>query len=452
MPVAGARSGTERRGASLPVATGERSFQRARTLALEAAELDPDHPTARWLAAAATDRELVRPSRSSPCANPAGAAREAQDLRACFRAPRIHSVCMVTANELMASFAERSGLVGARSQRRYLWTDAFAVCNFLALGQIDRARALVDRVHHELGRHRPDDARRGWISGLGDADGEAHPTLGGLRIGKPLPERGEGEPLDERLEWDRDGQYFHYLTKWMHALDQVARATGDERSAIWARELADTAHRRFVYGAGGRRMDCRMYWKMSVDLMRPQVASMGHHDPLDGYITCLQLDATTRRGPDLVDAIADYRSMIDPGGLATGDPLGIGGLLVDAYRLAQLDRDRPLRDALLDAARAGLAHYAMQPDLRLPAEHRLAFRELGLAIGLAAALALDAPGFGQHARLRGAIEAFWLDGEHRRSRTYREHQDISDVMLATSLQPDGFLVLRRAGSAAATAG
>ncbi|HEX8108014.1 MAG TPA: hypothetical protein VF516_09820 [Kofleriaceae bacterium] len=347
---------------------------------------------------------------------------------------------MVTANDLMASFAERSGLIDARPQRRYLWTDAFAVCNFLELGQLDLARALVGSVHHELGRHRPGGARRGWLSGLGDADGEAHPTLGGLRIGKPLPERGDGEPLDERLEWDRDGQYFHYSTKWMHALDQVTRATGNERYTIWARELADTAHRRFVHGPHGRR---RMHWKMSVDLMRPQVASMGHHDPLDGYVTCLQLDATTRRGPDLGEAIADYRSMVDPDRLATGDPLGIGGLLVDAHRLTQLDRDRPLRDALLDAARAGLAHYVKQPDLRLPADHRLAFRELGLAIGLAAARAMNAPGVAPHDWLRGAIVAFWLDGEHRQSPTYRDHQDINDVMLATSLQPDGFLVLRR---------
>lgn len=346
---------------------------------------------------------------------------------------------MVTTNELMTSFAERTGVVGAQPQRRYLWTDAFAVCNFLELDQVDRALALVGRVHHELGRHRIDDARRGWISGLGDSDGEAHPTLGGLRIGKPLPERGAAEPHDDRLEWDRDGQYFHYLTKWMHALDQVARATGDERHAIWARELADSAHRRFVHGPRGHR---RMYWKMSIDLMRPLVASMGHHDPLDGYVTCLQLDATTGRGADLGDAIGDLRSMIDPRGLATGDPLGIGGLLVDAYRLGQLGRDRPLRDALLDAARAGLAHYTRQPDLRRPAEHRLAFRELGLAIGIAAACAMNAPGFAQFTELRGAIEAFWLDAEHRRSATYRAHQDINDVMLATSLQPGGFLVLR----------
>lgn len=122
----------------------------------------------------------------------------------------------------MASFAERD--------RRYLWTDAFAVCNFLGLGQTEQALTLIDRVHHMLGRHRSDDTRRGWISGLPDAEGEAHPTIGGLRIGKPLPE-------DADDEWERDGQYFHYLTKWMHALDQAARATGNTQLRTWAREL-----------------------------------------------------------------------------------------------------------------------------------------------------------------------------------------------------------------------
>ena len=33
--------------------------------------------------------------------------------------------------ELMMGFAERTGLTAARPHQRYLWTDAFAVCNFL---------------------------------------------------------------------------------------------------------------------------------------------------------------------------------------------------------------------------------------------------------------------------------------------------------------------------------
>lgn len=46
---------------------------------------------------------------------------------------------------------------------------------------------------------------------------------------------------------DGDGQYFHYLTKWAFALNQVAAATGEAKYLRWARELMQTAHRAFVY-------------------------------------------------------------------------------------------------------------------------------------------------------------------------------------------------------------
>ncbi len=97
---------------------------------------------------------------------------------------------------------------GGGRPRRYLWTDAFAVCNLLGLyhGRGDeRYRELalrtVEQVHLILGRHREDDPRRGWLSGLSEEEGLRHPTIGGLRIGKRLPERRPGEPLDEALEW-----------------------------------------------------------------------------------------------------------------------------------------------------------------------------------------------------------------------------------------------------------
>jgi hypothetical protein len=329
---------------------------------------------------------------------------------------------MAVASELMAQYIART----TRAKRRYLWTDAFAVCNLIGLGDLDGALALVELVHAQLG-HR-------------DAH---HPTRHGLRIGKPLPERAAGELLDEATEWDRDGQYFHYLTKWMHALDQVARATGDAKYCIWSRELANVAFRRFVYRSHGVQ---RMYWKMSVDLSRPQVTSMGHHDPLDGYVTCLQLDATARAfgvtGPDLKDAIAAYRGMIQPRGLATSDGLGLGGLLVDSYRLTQLNADRELRDALLASARVGLQYFVDQGDLELPASQRLAFRELGLAIGLSSTTAMAAPERYAFGPLADEIRGFWSDATHRSDPTYLDHQDINDVMLATSISPNGFLVLR----------
>jgi hypothetical protein len=362
--------------------------------------------------------------------------------------------------ELMTRFGERTGLTSQRPPRRYLWTDAFAVCNFLALDRAtgdsrhgELALRLVDGVHHVLGRHRGDDGRRGWISGLGDAQAEAHPTRAGLRIGKPLPERRPDQPMDERLEWDRDGQYFHYLTKWMHALDQVTRATGQPLFNEWARELAQAAHRAFTYApAPGRPR--RMYWKLSIDLSRPLVASMGQHDPLDGLVTCAQLSATAPgREPGLGAAIADFSAMLDPSGLASADPLGIGGLLVDAYRLDQLERQGAgsfgLLEILLDAGLVGLRHYAEHSDLHRPAAQRLAFRELGLAIGLAALARAEWQERGRsrierlqrYLPLRGEIESFWLRREHRGVDSWLAHADINDVMLATSLEPQGVLVL-----------
>lgn len=56
------------------------------------------------------------------------------------------------------------------------------------------ASRLVDQVHQVLGRHRNDDSRTGRIGGLDEELGEAHPTRGGLRIGKRLPERRTDEP------------------------------------------------------------------------------------------------------------------------------------------------------------------------------------------------------------------------------------------------------------------
>src|SRR5271169_3710717 len=146
----------------------------------------------------------------------------------------------------MSEFAAMSGLSPAsEAQRRYLWTDAFAACNFLALYKEthnevfkELSLRLVDQVHAVLGQHRSDDVRKGWISGLDRKEGKLHPTIGGLRIGKELMERAPNDPFNERLEWDRDGQYYHYLTKWMRALNRVAAATGDPRYWRWAAELA----------------------------------------------------------------------------------------------------------------------------------------------------------------------------------------------------------------------
>lgn len=391
--------------------------------------------------------------------------------------PRDPDVDLTLPRRLMEDFAERTGLTGEAPPRRYLWTDAFAVCNFLGLHRHggegrwrQMALELVEQVHHVLGRHRDDDSRRGWLSGLDEEEGERHPTRGGLRIGKDLPEREAGEAFDPRLEWDRDGQYFHYLTKWMHALERVHRETGRGRFHRWARELAATAHDAFTYRSEPAG-ELRMVWKMSIALDRPLVPSMGHHDPLDAWLTYLDLETAppaggeppssgeageASAGPSLETEIREARAMCEGRGWATEDPLGIGGLLTDVARLTRLvvcrgvDEEAFLLRLAGEAARS-LGAFARIRHLSLPAGQRLAFRELGLSIGLRAVEA-SLPELEERRDLRGPledlvrhrsladeIEAFWTEPENQASHTWTGHLDINAVMLATSLAPGGYL-------------
>jgi hypothetical protein len=383
--------------------------------------------------------------------------------------------------DIMIEFARLTGLFPtADGPRRYLWTDAFAVCNFLGLYRetgnedfMDLALRLVNQVHATLGQHRRDDTRSGWISGLTEEEALRHPTAGGLRIGKELKERRPTEPLDERLEWDRDGQYFHYLTKWMHALNRVSKATGDFVYNRWAMELARIAHARFV-NAPSHGTQKRLHWKMSIDLSYPLVTSMGLHDPLDGLITYTQLMATAAEdresSMDLGAEIADMTDMCRGRSWATDDLLGIGGLLSDALRVAQLMisgcfSESNLLFNLMDASLWGLKAVDGDNQMGLAADHRLAFRELGLSIGLGAleklagltprlkvlyrektALKSRLAALREYEGLAETIESFWLEREHH-GKTWMSHRDINMVMLATSLSPTGYLTLENIGDA-----
>jgi len=210
---------------------------------------------------------------------------------------------------------------------------------------------------------------------------------------------------------------------------------------------------------------------MSIDLSYPLVTSMGHHDPLDGLITYTQLQAAADNDgeksawPDLSAEIADMAGMCEGQSWATDDPLGMGDLLCNSFKVAQLivsgNFERSvLLEVLLDAVLPGLETYASRKSLWLPADYRLAFRELGLSLGLHAAERLQAlilrhPDLFKKngplpARIKNllhytpmaeSIETFWLDSENRESGTWTEHQDINMVMLATSLAPDAYLLL-----------
>ena len=210
---------------------------------------------------------------------------------------------------------------------------------------------------------------------------------------------------------------------------------------------------------------------MSTDLTRPRVTSMGQHDPLDGFITYNELQLTAAKDfglPSHAGLKADSADMADicrGMNLVTDDPLGIGGLLSDASRIAQLTIKRGsafgnLLEFILGAARDGLDCYTRTSPLELPAGYRLAFRELGLSIGLAGTEMLAA-WIDEHPDLFGRsevlqrlveslalygplgknIEQFWMHDTNRQAATWTGHREINMVTLATSLSPRGFLVL-----------
>jgi len=384
--------------------------------------------------------------------------------------------------EIMLDFAIITGLdPPLKHPQRYLWTDAFAVCNYLELYNqtndrrfLDLALKLVDQVHHILGCYYLDDTRKGWISGLNTEDGEKHPTIGGLRIGKELNERQPDEPFDERLEWDRDGQYYHYLTKWMHTLIRVSRITNDSDYARWALELVQAAHNGFTYRTTGGIK--RMYWKMSIDLSHPLVSSMGQHDPLDGYITYTEVYEAFKNLeqyaglPDITPEIDDIVQICRGMSWVTEDPLGIGGLLSDSLIIAQLkikssnshekNNYEKLLLNMLESSLVSLEYYARTDPQNYPASYRLAFREMGLSMGIKGVkylynilnsnksqfenynhLKQIVKSLHEFTPLAESLENFWIKDENRKSNTWTEHREINIVMLATSLMPCGFLRL-----------
>jgi hypothetical protein len=323
---------------------------------------------------------------------------------------------MDTAEIIMREFAEETGLSSDKPPRRYLWTDAFAVCNFIQLyKQTNKteykqlAVKLVDQVHNVLGKHREDDSREGWLAS------KEHPTKNGLRIGKSRPERKPNEPLDQQLEWERDGQYFHYLTKWMVALLKMGRLCDDETYFQWAIDLVN-ASTRFIHNG-------RMYWKMSIDLSRPLITSMGQHDPLNGYVIFKLVDRNV--DVNLQPKIDTMHELVENIQLPTTDPLGLGEMLVYAYRLFQMEEDQELISKIIDAVEFGLTTFNKSV-------HNLAFRELGLAIGLEAAKRMSK--LKSYQETKEYLGEYWLN-----HRDWKEHKDINQVMLATSLQPEEFL-------------
>jgi hypothetical protein len=210
-----------------------------------------------------------------------------------------------------------------------------------------------------------------------------------------------------------------------------------------------------------------MHWKMSIDLTYPLVFAMGQHDPLDGFITYSELQAAAKNFEqlsefDLSAEINDMAAICKGQNMVSADALGIGGLLSDASRTAQLMMRgfsyMNLLEMIVDSSLPGLGSFVAGNSLDLPAEYRLAFRELGLSIGLKGvekllklikenpdlfdrknSLQQQVESLARYRFVGEAIDQFWMNDKNRKYSSWTDHQDINMVMLATSLAPDEFL-------------
>lgn len=362
---------------------------------------------------------------------------------------------VITSKKLMDEFLKRTGVRNTEenSIQRYLWTDAFAVQACFALYHLlddkeyyENALELIEMVHNTLGKHHEDDPRSGWISGLPDEEGKQHPTINGLRIGKEHPERTAGEPINQQMEWERDGQYFHYLTRWFSALMQAFRETGDKKYAIWAAELIQ-AGEKFIYKIDG---SYRMYWKMNTDLTEPLLESMGAHDPLEGLICTMISINALKENPENLHALKEKMMKICDGmNWFTDDALGIGGLLlntVKSFRLSMNGINLPKEiepDFLYSSSIGGLKVYSQHLfDPSRPAVSRLAFRECGLSLGFNVLYEnhdkyqefnVDFEAMKNYLSIARVIEEFWIKPSNHLSPTWSDHLDINAVTLASSL-------------------
>jgi len=168
--------------------------------------------------------------------------------------------------------SDEAGLCCDGRQRRYLWTDAFGVLAYVSLADRfdngsnnnkeearkyrEAAERLVEVVHECLGKPRSNNP----VDEM-QPDTALSPTgFVGLRIGKVRSRKVTDYGMS------LDGQYWHYVDKWLLALAR----TGSTRRVIEAAQIAKSLFP-FFFDAGPRG-DGRyggIRWKLSVDATPP---------------------------------------------------------------------------------------------------------------------------------------------------------------------------------------
>ncbi|EZF69683.1 hypothetical protein H105_07913 [Trichophyton soudanense CBS 452.61] len=317
---------------------------------------------------------------------------------------------------------------------RYLWTDAFGVVNFLTLykmhselnaenGYPERyltfAERLVETVHDVLGRTRDGTSR---LPGATDSE----PLAGGLRIGK-VHEAGS----------DGDGQYHHYLTQWMFALNRLSMATGNPTYNRQACSLGKAIHPHFLVGIGTH--NPRMVWKVAMDLSHTLVSSEGNLDPLDGFVTFSLVQASAKKfgdGEIVEEEISNYKKVSDRRGQHHPSPdfLDLGMTLVSVQWFYDEDWAVTLASRCCNILKSLFDEGSY---LKF-GSRRLAFREFGACLGIECFRATVNPDGELYDYFKEILDAMIEEYDDGGTQTPDDLKPITRVMFASALIPGAF--------------
>lgn len=273
-------------------------------------------------------------------------------------------------------------------QRRYLWTDAFAVLNLVTdaarcgdegdeggrAAALEAALALVETTTRTLGSPRAPDLPMApseyppftldpVVPQTPHRANGRKPRWRGLRIGKRLAAKSSDPGMA------LDGQYFHYVDKWLVALARLASELPED------------------------------------DPRRVRVATEAVHVVKDVHPHFIEREPFSN-GPSIDAFSADRDARQET---RVGAPIGVRWKInADASPVVGLPRARPSSDAISGSIAYGLVDRAARAaGVRVPIEHeRGEMRRIARA--LSPGVSLDALGWGLQ-----AWEAQWLARDDR---------------------------------------
>lgn len=186
--------------------------------------------------------------------------------------------------------------------RRYLWTDAFGVLNYvsLAMKSEDRGSQLEKKQYLQAAKKLIDET----LFSLGNPMSDAYPMAEkengqykGLRIGK-VHARQESDP-----GMQFDGMYWHYLDKFLFALQRYSKCARDESYLQKATTIINDVHSNFFVPNRG------FHWKLNTDLTRIRgMDANPSHDVVSAFVV---YNLINMEGGNLSKEIRELRPVVE---------------------------------------------------------------------------------------------------------------------------------------------